>query len=197
MLFACNLNTANSKDTGREEYMGYNLSNLYRNLRLKLVNRTALSLPLRTQLGKGTDIACENGIVQIGNHITVRDNVHLSAVSNGKIVIGSKTFINRNCIFVSRKEINIGNNVGFGPNVCIYDHDHCFDSNGKKEGYSLDSVVIEDNCWIGAGCIILKGTHIGKGCVVGAGCVVKGSVPSNSLVTMNRSLEIRRLEDRR
>lgn len=176
--------------------MRYNIARLWRNIRLKIANGKDLSLPLRTKLGKSADICCEMGIVQIGDHGSAMDNVHLSAISGGKLIIGDNTHINRNCIFVSRKDIHIGNNVSFGPNVCIYDHDHCFDVNGKKDGYTLGEVIIGDNCWIGAGCIILKDTNIGEGCVIGAGCVLKGTIPSYSLVTMNRSLVVRKLEDR-
>ena len=166
------------------------------NLLLKMRYRSELSIPLRTRLEKNTDVYCKTGTIQIGNYSSMRENVHVSALCGGKLILGENTQINRNCILVSRKEIRIGENVFIGPNVCIYDHDHCFDVNGMKEGYTLDDIVIEDNCWIGAGCIILKGTHIGKGSVIGAGCVVKGNIPGHSLVTSNRALEVRALENR-
>ena len=79
----------------------------------------------------------------------------------------------------------------------VFDHDHDFDDQGMIKGqYLEDEVQIDEGCWIGAGCIILRGTHIGAHSVVGAGCIVKGDIPSYSLVKMSRELRITRLEKR-
>lgn len=43
-------------------------------------------------------------------------------------------------------------------------------------------VHIGDNCWIGAGAIILPGVTIGNGCVVAAGALVNQDVPDNVMV---------------
>lgn len=95
---------------------------------------------------------------------------------------------------IAHKNIFIGDNTSIGPNVCIYDHDHKFGEQGKKQGFNSSEVIIEENVWIGAGTIILRGTHIGKNCVIGAGCVIKGEVPENSLVTQNREVKIVKLK---
>ena len=42
-------------------------------------------------------------------------------------------------------------------------------------------VVIEDNVFIGARCIILKGVTIGENSIVGAGSVVTKSIPANEI----------------
>lgn len=47
-----------------------------------------------------------------------------------------------------------------------------------------------NNCWIGSNSILLKNTNIGDNCVIGAGCIISGTIPSNSLVTNDRSLKI-------
>ncbi|MCD7710451.1 MAG: hypothetical protein LUI04_03750 [Porphyromonadaceae bacterium] len=44
---------------------------------------------------------------------------------------------------------------------------------------------IGDNCFIGAGAIILPGSRIGDNVIIGAGAVVKGEIPSNSVVIGN------------
>lgn len=46
-------------------------------------------------------------------------------------------------------------------------------------------VVIEDDCFIGHGAIILMGVTIGKGSIVGAGAVVREDVPPGSVVIGN------------
>ena len=96
--------------------------------------------------------------------------------------------MNVGCIVVCRKKITIGNNVAFGPNVLVYDHDHIMDSTDgiNSSSYNTGNIIIGDNTWIGAGTIILLGTHIGKNCVSGAGSVVKGSVPDNTRLIQKR-----------
>jgi acetyltransferase-like isoleucine patch superfamily enzyme len=42
--------------------------------------------------------------------------------------------------------------------------------------------VIDDDCWLGEGCRVLKGVHLGRGCVVGANAVVTRSFPPYSVV---------------
>lgn len=78
----------------------------------------------------------------------------------------------------------------FGPNVCVFDHNHKFDMEGVKPEYSSGAIHIGKKCWIGSGAIILKGTTIGDGCVIGAGTVVSGNIPAHSLVTSNRDMLI-------
>lgn len=46
-------------------------------------------------------------------------------------------------------------------------------------------VVIEDDCFIGQGAIVLMGVRIGRGAVVGAGSVVTSDVPAGSVVAGN------------
>lgn len=43
-------------------------------------------------------------------------------------------------------------------------------------------IIIEDNCWLGAGVKVLAGVTIHTGSVIGAGSVVTKDVPPNSVV---------------
>jgi acetyltransferase-like isoleucine patch superfamily enzyme len=42
-------------------------------------------------------------------------------------------------------------------------------------------IIIEEDVWVGAGCIILPGAHIAHGAVIAAGAVVRGFVPANKI----------------
>lgn len=143
----------------------------------------------------GTEILLNSkGKIRIGKWVLTHRRVTFTAI-DGELIIGDNTTFNRNDIIVCRDKISIGKNCSFGPNVCIYDHDHRFDKNGTKNGgFKINPVIIEDNCWIGAGVTILRGTHIGKGCVIGAGTVVKGVIPPLSLVKADRKLIIQEIE---
>ena len=126
--------------------------------------------------------------IRLGKHISIHSGGRISANNGGELSIGDNASFNAGCIVTCKKKISIGTNVSFGPNIMVYDHDHIMsDLNGAKGAeYHLGEVVIGDNCWIGAGSIILLGTHIGKNCVIGAGSVVKGNIPDNTTLIQKR-----------
>ncbi|WP_218841530.1 DapH/DapD/GlmU-related protein [Winogradskyella undariae] len=55
----------------------------------------------------------------------------------------------------------------------------------KNQPYSIGSVEIGDNCWIGSNVVILKNVNIGDNCIIGANCVVYKSLKANSLVNLS------------
>lgn len=131
-----------------------------------------------------------NGKMKLGS-FSSESNVHLTAWG-GQLEIGNGCSFNRNDIIIARKNTRIGKGTLLGPNVCIYDHDHAFGTEGIiKDEMTYGAISIGNNVWIGAGTIILKNTTIGDNCVIGAGCVVSGEIPACSLVTAtNRILKI-------
>lgn len=103
---------------------------------------------------------------------------------HAELIIGSNvgmSFTAINC----QKRIVIGNNVLIGGGTCIYDSDyHQVDPNNRRinEGrINKKEVIIGDNVFLGAHCLILKGVVIGENSVIGAGSVVAKSVPANEI----------------
>lgn len=135
-------------------------------------------------------IYVESGKVEVGKSFSMKEGTYIAAVNGGKITIGDDVAINRNCILVSHDSIMISDNCRIGPNVVFYDHNHRFGMNGVEDGYTHAPIVVERNCWIGAGVTVLKGTRIGEGSVIGAGVILQGDIPPHSLVTTNRELYI-------
>jgi len=96
------------------------------------------------------------------------------------IEIGDDVFIGPGAnLQAGESGIIIGNKVMFGPNVSIMGGDHNFSEIGQfmfdvkvKRPANDQTVVVEDDVWIGAGAIILKGVCLGRGCIVAAGSVV-------------------------
>jgi acetyltransferase-like isoleucine patch superfamily enzyme len=151
-------------------------------------------------------------LVSAGKNLIIEDNVFINALSYDGISIKDNVSIARNCTLVGTgiisqkgKGISIGNNTGInagaylggqggieigdnviiGPGVQVFSENHNFSDinvNIKDQGVSRDGVVIENDCWIGAGAIILAGVTIGSGCVIAAGSVVTRSVASDSVV---------------
>lgn len=142
-----------------------------------------------------TKIRLKNGKLVFGKRIHTKKNVSFSVVTAGVLEIGKHTSFNKNCMIVCQNHISIGANCRFGPNVCIFDHDHVFDSNGIYGECKTGEIQIGQGCWIGTGAIILRNTVIGEGTVIGAGTVVKGVIPPHSLVKNDRTLRIEPIRD--
>jgi acetyltransferase-like isoleucine patch superfamily enzyme len=100
--------------------------------------------------------------------------------------LGKGASINSNVVInACQGRIRIGENVLIGPNVVMRAADHVFvdpDRLIRDQGHESGVIVIEDDCWIGAGAVILKNVTVGRGSVVGAGAVVTRDVPPNSVV---------------
>lgn len=120
------------------------------------------------------------GHIFLGNKVEIRPNTELTA-RNGKIRIGDNCFINRNCMVVSHKLIQIDDKVTIGPGSVIYDHDH-----DGKGGYVSETIKIESGAWIGANTVILKGVTIGSNSVIAAGSVVNRNVAPNTVFVQKR-----------
>jgi acetyltransferase-like isoleucine patch superfamily enzyme len=104
------------------------------------------------------------------------------------ITIGHFVSIGRNCTINDVAEVKIGDNCVIGHNVSIFTATLPIDPKRRQGGQAPQTgkgVVIEQDCWIAGGAIILAGRTIGKGSTVGAGSVVtKVSLPLTGLYTL-------------
>lgn len=152
-----------------------------------------LTYSYRNHIGKGVQIEFDkNSIVMLGEDIGLRNNVYLSVRGGASLIIGNKVFINNGCNIVAHKKVTIGNKTRFGQNVLVFDHDYDYRAEGgvSSKVYKCTDIIIGQNCWIGAGSIILRGTTLGDNCVVGAGCVIKGNYPEGSVIVQKRNTTI-------
>lgn len=122
--------------------------------------------------------------LSLGNNVQFRKrfSIYMNHTETARLSIGDDVFFNEDCSISCLDSITIGNHCVFGENVRMYDHDHKFDHTGVTSGFVSKPIVIEDDCWIGSGCIILKGVTIGRGSVIAAGTTVAKSIPPHSLV---------------
>ncbi len=66
----------------------------------------------------------------------------------------------------------------------------------QQPSLSRGGIFIDDNCWFGAGVIVLDGSRIGSDSVFAAGAVVNSDVPAFSIVVGMPARVLRnRLED--
>ena len=130
----------------------------------------------------------KGGKFTLGKGVAIGERCLCIVRSGAEIKIGSMSSLNSDCKIVSHERIEIGHDTILGPNVLIYDHDHLYDTDMgvKRKEYKSSEIVIGNNCWIGAGSIILRGTHIGNNCIVGAGSIVKGNYADGSKIIQKR-----------
>jgi acetyltransferase-like isoleucine patch superfamily enzyme len=151
------------------------------------------------QLSAGKNLILEDNVsinalsangIKLGDQVSIaRDSIlfctGVIAQKGLGITIGDRTGISARAYLAGQGGISIGEDVIMGPNVQIFSENHNFSDRSltiKEQGVFRQPVVIENNCWIGSGAIILAGVTIGEGCVVAAGSVVNRSVPANSVV---------------
>jgi acetyltransferase-like isoleucine patch superfamily enzyme len=111
----------------------------------------------------------------------------VTLTQGSEIVLGNNVGISGGIIIAASK-IKIGNNVMIGANCTILDTDFHNTDPQRKSIYShppTRPVIIKENVFIGASCIILKGVTIGQNSTIGAGSVVINDIPDNSIATGN------------
>lgn len=114
-----------------------------------------------------------------------------------ELTIGSNVGMSSTRIWV-HDSVAVGDNVKLGACVLITDTDaHPMDYMARRtsnEGTKSAPIVIEDDVWVGAHCIILKGVTIGERSIIGAGSVVTKSIPADCVAAGNPCKIIRKLE---
>jgi acetyltransferase-like isoleucine patch superfamily enzyme len=101
------------------------------------------------------------------------------------VSIGANSAIGAYLYLGGQGGIRIGDNVIMGPRVNFHSENHKFDDIVlpiRLQGETRQGIVIEDDCWVGAGTIFLDGSYLEKGCVVVAGSVVNKTFPAFSII---------------
>ena len=86
--------------------------------------------------------------------------------------------------------IRIGNSVAIAANCTFAPVNHAYKDAGRlirEQGFlpGKGGIVIEDDVWIGANCVLLDGAILRKGCVVAAGTLVKGELDAFTVYAGN------------
>ncbi|KAJ5368469.1 uncharacterized protein N7496_008229 [Penicillium cataractarum] len=111
--------------------------------------------------------------------------------------IGDDVYINRDVSITDNSLVEIGDRVLIGPGVCICTGTHAIDAKSRRENEGTSfaqPIIIESDCWIGAGATILPNVRIGRGTTVAAGTVVTKDIESGCLAGGVPAKVIRKLE---
>lgn len=158
------------------------------NVRLRFADQ--ITLKNGVYLDQGSYLhACPNGI-EIGEdsivmHGAVLHVYNFRNLPNSGIKIGRDSLIGEYSIIRGQGGVTIGDRVFTSPFTQIIAVNHIFDDPKRPfidQGITAEGIVIEDDCWLGAGAVITDGVRVGKGSVVAAGAVVTKDVPPHSVV---------------
>lgn len=145
----------------------------------------------------GDNFAMNNGMI---NNMIGYGNPCVLRCRKGNITIGDNSGMSQATLIAFGADISIGKNVKMGGGVKIYTTDfHSLNFMDRRDAEldclnrKCEPVAIGDDCFIGAGTMILKGVSIGSRSIVGAGSVVSKSIPSDEIWAGNPAKFIRKV----
>ena len=114
-----------------------------------------------------------------------------------RVSIGSRTFINFDCLMLDVAPITIGSARQLATRVQLLTATHPIDpSHGGSAGSLGAPIVIGDNVWLGGGVIVCPDVTIGDDTVVGAGGGCHRDLPAGVVAAGVPARVIREIGDR-
>lgn len=160
--------------------------------RTRITGRRYLHLGKAVKIEDYVEIQCVSlhGVTlgdycSIGRGTQILPSGYYSGELGAGFIMGRNSSIGPNSYVGASGLIRIGNNVITGPDVKLLAQNHIVSSVKqpiREQGVTQRGITIEDDCWVGAGAIILDGVTVGHGTVVAAGAVVTRDVPPLSIV---------------
>ena len=123
-----------------------------------------------------------------GTKIIIHDGVFVDSFVRirpvggmGDVEIGENSYLNSGTVIYSGNGVSIGRGVLIASNCTLAPVNHEYrdrDRTIHEQRFmpSKGGIIIEDDVWIGANCVILDGAVVRKGAVVGALSIVRGEL---------------------
>lgn len=132
---------------------------------------------------------------EIGDGCYIEPPLHAN-FGGRHVHFGKNVYANFNLTLVDDTHIYVGDYTMIGPNVTIATAGHPLLPDLREKGYQYNkSVRIGNNCWLGAGVIVVPGITIGDNVVIGAGSIVTKDVPSNVVAVGNPCRIVRNIDE--
>jgi acetyltransferase-like isoleucine patch superfamily enzyme len=122
--------------------------------------------------------------IVVGAHCVIDSFVKIKPAGGlGDLIIGTYSVINAGCVLYTGNGIQIGEHVAVAANTTFAPVNHEYRSRARlicDQGFlaSKGGIVVEDDVWIGANCVLLDGAMLRQGCVIAAGSVVRSEIPA-------------------
>lgn len=159
------------------------LRKMYYRIRRKIKNRMKVS--------KGKRVFVRNTVLDgdgeliLGDGCTLK-NSRIICHSPCQVKLGDRVSMTHNVVIdcYSGGRIELGNDIIFGPNVYITNHNHGIKKGEliRTQSYVAKDTIIGSDVWFGANASVLAGIHIGDGAVIAAGAVVTKDIPPYAVV---------------
>lgn len=120
---------------------------------------------------------------KIGRGVVIYPGVWVAPARN--LILGDNVDLAKDVIITTSGGVTIGDRTLIGYRTQILSSNHNIPPVGKlifDSGHVHRPILIENDVWIGANCIITAGVSIGEGAVIAAGSVVTKNVPRNAIV---------------
>jgi maltose O-acetyltransferase len=129
----------------------------------------------------------------VGEGVVVMPTFRCDYGSN--IAIGSRTFVNYDCIMLDVAPITIGSACQIATRVQLLTATHPIEPEPRREGWEYGlPITLGDNVWLGGGVIVCPGVKIGDDTVVGAGAVVTRDLPAGVVAFGTPAVVHRRID---
>jgi len=141
--------------------------------------------------------------IVVGAHSVIDSFVKVKpAGGSGDLLLGEHVVINAGCVLYTGHGIRIGNHVALAAHCTLAPVNHAYAERGRlirAQGFapSRGGIVIEDDVWIGARCVLLDGAVLRQGCVLGAGAIVRGELRAYTVYAAKSATALRVLGQRR
>jgi len=127
---------------------------------------------------------------KVGENIEIEPTFKCDYGTN--ITLGSRVFMDFDCVILDVCRVTIGDDVMFAPGVHLYAATHPIDADLRYSGQELGKpITIGSKVWVGGGAIILPGVTVGDRSIIAAGAVVTKDVPSGVIVAGNPARVVR------
>ena len=142
--------------------------------------------------------ALRDGRLEVGAHTLFEPDVWITIGDQGRVRIGSGTFLNIGTMVAAETLVEIGDHVMFANGCFVTDASHRFDDPEQPvpwQGFtSKGPTRIGDNVWCGAHVVITTGVTVGERCVIGANSVVTRDLPPHSIAAGAPAKVLRQVE---
>jgi acetyltransferase-like isoleucine patch superfamily enzyme len=168
----------------RRDILGY-FKRLH--LRAELQNSSLFLAPTAIFNGSIDDISFGTGCT-IGHYAVIDiTNDPTSQHHGARVTLSDFVYIGESCnIRAAGAHIRIGKNTMIANGVIIVGSNHLTEVGLpirlQPWDFEGSGVTIGEDCWIGAGSIVLPGCEIGDGTIVAAGAVARGKIQAGSIV---------------
>jgi acetyltransferase-like isoleucine patch superfamily enzyme len=127
---------------------------------------------------------CKEGEFRLDDGVIVSRACMITGKGGG-VHLGPRVNVGTGCMILSDAGIRIGADTLLAGNCYVgggaYDPDAPLDRPMSERVLIAGPIEIGDDCWLGAGVVVIEGVTIGKGCVIGAGSVVTRDIPPYSI----------------